>query len=257
MTATNTTNTTNTTNEATEDELRVDLAAAFRMAVRENLHEGIANHFSAMLPGGKHFLINPFGLHFDEVTASSLIVCDLQGDVVRGTGEPSAAAKGIHVPIHRELPRAKAVFHTHQPWSTALTMVREGKLEMALQASVRFFGRVAYDRKYDGVALDQKVGSRVARSVGDAEVLFMGNHGVLAVAPTIAQAWDDLYFLERCSQTQVLAMSTGKPLAVLDRETIESTHVQTVYERVELDYIGKHFAAGKRLLDRAGSDYRS
>lgn len=240
-----------------EDRLRADLAAAFRMAARENLHEGIANHFSAMLPDGGHFLINPFGLHFDEVTASSLIVCDLHGEVVRGNGEPSAAARNIHAPIHRELPRAKAVFHTHQPWSTALTMVGEGTLEMALQSSVRFYGRIAYDRGYDGVALDPRVGTRVARTVGDAEVLFMGNHGVLTVAPSIAQAWDDLYFLERCSQTQVLAMSTGRPLAVLDHDTIESAHAQTVFERIELDYIGKHFAAQKRLLDRSGSDYRA
>lgn len=239
----------------TEAQLRIDLAAAFRMAVRENLHEGIANHFSSMLPDGEHFLVNPFGLHFDEVTASSLLVCDLHGNVVRGDGAPSAAAKNIHAPIHRELPRAKAVFHTHQPWSTALTMTQGGELAWALQGTIRFYGRVAYDRNYDGVALDDRVGTRVARTVGDAEVLFMGNHGVLTVAPTIAQAWDDLYFLERVSQTQVLAMSTGRPLAPLDQATIESTNAQTVYERIELDYIGKHFAAQKRLLDRAGSDY--
>jgi ribulose-5-phosphate 4-epimerase/fuculose-1-phosphate aldolase len=244
-----------TTDSANEEQLRIDLAAAFRMAVHEDLHESISNHFSAMLPDGKHFLINPYGLHFDEITASSLVVCDLDGNVVRGNGAPSAAGKSIHAPIHRELPRAKVVFHTHQPWSTALTMIGEGKIEWALQAAVRFYGRVAYDRSYDGVALDDRVGTRVARTVGDAEVLLMGNHGVLTVGPTIAQAWDDLYFLERVCKTQILAMSTGQPLAILDHEMIQSTNVQTIYERIELDYIGQHFAAQKRRLNRAGSDY--
>ncbi len=241
---------------ASESELRQHLAAAFRMAVAENLHEGIANHFSVMLPDGQHFLVNPFGLHFDEITASSLVVCDLDGNVVRGEGAPAASARHIHAPMHRHLPQAKVIFHTHQPWATALTMVEDGRLEWALQTSIRFFGRVAYDTRYDGVALSDDVGERLATTIGDAEILFMGNHGVMTIAPTIAQAWDDLYFLERSAQTQVLAQSTGQPLRQLDDALIASTNKQSTFERIDLDYIGKHFAARLRLLDRAGSNYR-
>lgn len=241
----------------TEEELREDLAAAFRLAARENLHEGIANHFSAMLPDGKHFLLNPFGLAFEEVTASSLIVLDLAGEVVRGEGVPSAAARNIHAPLHRHLPHARAIFHTHQPYATALSMLEDGRLQFALQATCRFSGRLAYDSDYSGVALDEDTAMRVVNTVGTAEVLILGNHGVVTIAPTIAQAWDDLYFLERTAMTQVHAMSTGIPLRILADDVVEKSSNQAAYERFVLGYIPRHFASGRRLLDRAGDDYRS
>ena len=241
----------------TEWNLRVDLAAAFHLAVANNLHEAIANHFSAVFPDGQHFLVNPFGLHFSEITASNLIVCDFDGKVVRGVGEPSASAHHIHAPIHRLVPRARVLLHTHQPYATALTMVAGGRLEWALHTTCRFYGRVAYDNDYDGVALSDTVGERMAKILGDADVLFLGNHGVITAAPTVDQAFDDLYFVERAAQTQILAMSTGQPLARLSSELIEQVAAQTRYERFELGYIERHFAAQKRLLDASGGLYRS
>ena len=246
------------TASASEQEwaLRLDLAAAFHLAVANQLHEGIANHFSATLPGGRHFLVNPFGLHFSEITASNLIVCDFDGRVVRGDGAPSASAHHIHAPLHRLVPRARVLLHTHQPYATALTMTAGGRLEWALHTSCRFYGRVAYDGDYDGVALADAVGERMARVLGEAEVLFLGNHGVITAAPSVAQAFDDLYFLERAAQTQILAMSTGHPLALLDDELVRQVAEQTRHERFELGYIERHFAAQKRLLDAAGGYYR-
>lgn len=242
-------------NEA-EKELRIDLAASFHMAVANDLHEGIANHFSAVLPNGEYFLVNPFGLHFSEITASNLIVCDFNGKVVRGDGEPSPSAKHIHAPIHRLIPRARVIMHTHQPYATALTMVDDGRLEWALQTSCRFYGRVAYDTDYDGIALSESVGERMAAMLGEADLMFMGNHGVITAATTVAQAFDDLYFVERAAQTQIHAMSTGKPLTQLDQKMVEQVAAQTHYERFELGYIERHFAAQKRLLDTAGGLYR-
>jgi len=240
----------------TEWNLRVDLAAAFHLAVANNLHESIANHFSAVLPDGQHFLVNPFGLHFSEITASNLIVCDFNGKVVQGDGEPSASAHHIHAPIHRLVPRARVLLHTHQPYATALTMIAGGRLEWALHTTCRFYGRVAYDTDYDGVALSDSVGERIAKILGDADVLFLGNHGIMTAAPTVAQAFDDLYFAERAAQTQILAMSTGRPLSLLAPELIKQVAAQTHYERFELGYIERHFAAQKRLLDTAGGFYR-
>ncbi|MEN8261558.1 MAG: aldolase [Pseudomonadota bacterium] len=239
-----------------ERNLRLDLAAAFHMTVANDLHEGIANHFSAMLPGGEHFLVNPFGLHFSEITASNLIACDFEGNVVRGDGEPSASAHHIHAPIHRRIPRAAVLLHTHQPYATALSMLADGRLEWALHTSCRFYGRVVYDTDYDGVALSDSVGERMAAILGDADILFLGNHGVITAAPTVAQAFDDLYFLERAAQTQILAMSTGQPVRTLARELIEQVAAQSHHERFELGYIERHFAAQKRLLDAAGGAYR-
>lgn len=239
-----------------ERELRVDLAAAFHLAVAYQLHEGIANHFSALLPDGKHFLVNPFGLHFSEITASNLIVCDLDGRVVSGEGEPSASAHHIHAPLHRLVPRARVLLHTHQPYATALTMLAGGRLEWALHTTCRFYGRVAYDTDYDGVALADSVGERMAGVLGEADVLFLGNHGIITGAPTVAQAFDDLYFVERAAQTQILAMSSGRPLALLDDGFAQQVAAQFHHERFELGYIECHFAAQKRLLDAAGGYYR-
>lgn len=239
-----------------EGTLRVDLAAAFHLAAAYDLHEAIANHFSAVLPDGQHFLVNPFGLHFTEITASNLIVCDFDGRVIRGDGKPAASAHHIHAPIHRLAPCARVLMHTHQPHATALTMIEGGRLEWSLHTTCRFYGRVAYDTDYDGVALSDSVGERMAGILGDAEILFLGNHGVMTAAPTVAQAFDDLYFLERAAQTQLLAMSTGRPLAQLAPELIKQVAAQTHHERFELDYIERHFAAQKRLLDAAGGAYK-
>lgn len=239
----------------TEWALRLDLAASFHMAVANDLHESIANHFSAVLPDEELFLVNPFGLHFSEITASNLIVCDFNGRVVRGKGEPAISAHHIHAPIHRLVPRARVLMHTHQPYATALSMLANGRLEWALHTACRFYGRVAYDTDYDGVALSDSVGERMVKILGDAEVLFLGNHGIMTATPTVAQAFDDLYFIERVAKTQILAMSTGQPLAKLEKNLIEQVAQQTRYERFDLDYIGRHFAAQKRLLDAAGSIY--
>lgn len=239
-----------------EETLRIDLAAAFHLAVRYNLHESIANHFSAVLPDGKHFLVNPFGLHFSEITASNLIVCDFDGRVVKGEGEPAASAHHIHAPIHRLVRRARVLMHTHQPYATALTMIAGGRLEWSLHTSCRFYGRVAYDTDYDGVALSDEVGERMASIIGDAELLFLGNHGVMTAAPTVAQAFDDLYFVERAAQTQLIAMSSGRALTPLAPELIEQVAAQTRYERFDLGYVERHFAAQKRLLDSSGVLYR-
>lgn len=234
----------------TEEELRIDLAAAFRLAVEHDLHEGIANHFSALLADDHHFLINAYGLHFSEVTASNLLVCDMDGAVIKGHGEPAASAKHIHAPIHRLVPQARVLLHTHQPYATALTMVKGGRLEMAVQSAARFYNRDVYDTEYDGVALSDSVGERMAKMIGDHEVIFLGNHGVMTVGPTVSRAFDDLYYLERVAKTQTIAQSTGLPLATMDTDLIASTAEQSRYERIDLGYAENHFAALKRLLDR-------
>jgi ribulose-5-phosphate 4-epimerase/fuculose-1-phosphate aldolase len=118
---------------------RVDLAACFRMAARIGLQEGICNHFSAMVPGRDDlFLVNPYGLAFEEITASSLLVCDFNGNVVAGEGRPEATAFYIHARLHMHLPRAKAAFHTHMPYATALSMIEGEPLAYAGQTSLKF-----------------------------------------------------------------------------------------------------------------------
>jgi len=192
---------------------RNELAACFQLAALHGLEEGICNHFSAMLPGHDDlFLVNPYGYAFSEVIAQNLLVCDFAGNVVAGEGEPEATAFYIHARLHKQLPRVKVAFHTHMPHATALCLLQGPPLLWLGQTALKFYGRTAVDEDYHGLALDASEGDRIASVMGDADILFLKNHGVIVAAPTIAEAWDDLYYLERAAQVQLLAMATQREL---------------------------------------------
>lgn len=192
---------------------RIDLAACFRMAARLGMGEGICNHFSFVVPGHDDlFLVNPYGLAFAEVTASSLLICDFHGRVVAGEGTPEATAFFIHAQLHRLHPRAKAAFHTHMPNATALCLLEGDPLVWAGQTALKFYERMAVDEHYNGLALNHAEGERIAGAVGEADVLMLKNHGPLVLGASIAEAWDDLYYLERAAEVQLKAMASGRPL---------------------------------------------
>src|SRR5438105_13639403 len=179
---------------ALEQAARVDLAAAFRLAVRLDLHEGVCNHFSVMLPGGR-FLLNAYGLHWSEVTASNLLALDAEGRVLAGDGEYEKTAFCIHSRIHVANPHAACVLHTHMPYATALTLLEEGRLEMVEQNALRFHDDIAYDDTYNGLVVDNAEGDRLARVLGSKRVMFLANHGVIVVGAAVAEAFDSLYSL--------------------------------------------------------------
>ena len=228
---------------------RVDLAACFRMAARHGLEEGICNHFSALVPGRDDlFLVNPYGLAFAEVTASSLLVCDFDGRVVDGDGRPEATAFFIHARLHKRLPRARAAFHTHMPNATALSMVEGQPLAWAGQTALKFYGRTAVDEAYNGLALDEAEGDRIAETLGDADVVFLRNHGVMVTGPTIAEAWDDLYYLERAAEVQVKALSTGRPLRAVNPDLARRVAAQM--REGDPESARLHLESVKRVLMR-------
>jgi ribulose-5-phosphate 4-epimerase/fuculose-1-phosphate aldolase len=228
---------------------RIDLAASLRMAARLGLSEGICNHFSALVPGHPElFLVNPYGLSFEEITASSLLICDFDGNVVKGDGKPEATAFYIHARLHLQKPGAAAAFHTHMPNATALAMIEGEPLAWAGQTALKFYGRVAVDEHYNGLALDNQEGDRIAASMGQADIVFLKNHGVMVTAPSIAQAWDDVYYLERAAEVQLKAMSTGRPLKVIDPEILVRTARQMSEEDAESARL--HLESVKRILAR-------
>lgn len=228
---------------------RIDLAASLRMAARLGLSEGICNHFSALVPGHPElFLVNPYGLSFEEITASSLLICDFDGNVVMGDGKPEATAFYIHARLHLQKPGAAAAFHTHMPNATALAMIEGEPLAWAGQTALKFYGRVAVDEHYNGLALDNQEGDRIAASMGQADIVFLKNHGVMVTAPSIAQAWDDVYYLERAAEVQLKAMSTGRPLKVIDPEILVRTARQMSEEDAESARL--HLESVKRILTR-------
>ncbi len=230
------------------DQARIDLAAALRWAARLGLHEAVCNHFSMVVPGTTdRFFINPQGLHWSEVTAGDIVMSDVAGNVIEGKHPIEPTAFFIHGRIHMGKPGAKVVLHTHMPYATALTAIQSGRLEMCSQNALRFYNRIAYDDAYNGLALDNDEGDRLCKVMGDADIAFLGNHGIIVSSATMAMAFDELYFIERAAQVQVLAMSTGQPLSIVPTQTVAKTARQISGESQQADY---HFAALKRILDR-------
>ena len=228
---------------------RIDLAACFREAARLGFEEGICNHFSALVPGRDDlFLVNPYGLAFREITASSLLVCDFDGNVLEGEGKPEATAFFIHARLHKMLPRARAAFHTHMPNATALSMVEGEPLVWAGQTALKFYGRTAVDDAYNGLALDAAEGDRIAAATGDADIVFLRNHGVMVLGATIAEAWDDLYYLERAAEVQVKAMSTRRSLKPVTPEIAGRVAAQMRAGDAESGRL--HLESIKRVLTR-------
>jgi ribulose-5-phosphate 4-epimerase/fuculose-1-phosphate aldolase len=241
------------TNRAEIIQSRIDLAAAFRCAARLGMHEGVCNHFSVMLPDNR-FLINPKGTHFERMTASGLILIDEHGNTLEGTGRPPMTGYAIHTRIHLMHPSAAVVLHLHAPYSTAITAIRGGRLEMVHQNSARFFGEIAYDDHFNGIAVEPDEGDRMARAMASKRILFLANHGVIVVGKSVAEAFDDFYYLERACQVQLLAMQSGRPLNVMSEELARLTHEQFGLAAINADL---HFSAMKEILDRECPDYAS
>lgn len=236
-----------------ENRARRDLACALRSASRMGLGEGICNHFSLELPDRPgHFLINPQGLHWSEVTPDDLVTVDAQGAKVAGRHDVEPTAFFIHGAAHRSKPQAKCVLHTHMPFATALTVVEGGRLEPASQVALKFYGRTAYDETYNGLALDAAEGERIVAGLKQADVLFLANHGILVTGPTMAVAFDDLYYLERACQLQVLGLGTGKALRLVPEAIARVTAAQMTDDT----QARLHFSALQRLLDRDEPGWR-
>ncbi|MFM9844279.1 MAG: aldolase [Dongiaceae bacterium] len=237
---------------------RIDLAAAIRLAVRFGLNEGICNHFSIMIPGhdqgDRRFLVNPYGLHWREIRASDLVLVNERGEKLEGHGDVEASAFWIHSRIHIAHPAGACVLHSHMPYATALTWLEDMTLEMAGQNAIFFHDRIAYDPAYGGLVKGAEEGDRIARAMGEKRVLFMANHGVTVVGPSVAEAFNDLYYLERACQGQILAMSTGRRLRVVSPEVVAGTRRQMA---ADVYQVGLHFAALKRRLDVEEPDYRN
>lgn len=235
---------------------KVDLAACFRFAARLGMEEGICNHFSCVVPGYDDlFIVNPYGFAFSELTASHLLICDFEGNVISGEGTPEATAFFIHARMHLKVPRARAAFHTHMPYATALSMTEGDPLVFAGQTALKFYGRTKVDEHYNGLALDNAEGDRIASATGDADIIFMRNHGVMVLGRTIAEAWDDLYYLERACEVQCLALSTGRKLLPVVPEIAEAAARQMRAGDAESGRL--HLESIKRTLDREEPAYRT
>ena len=215
-------------------QLRADLALALRAAAHHGLAEGVCNHFSVELPDGSgRFPLTPRELMGAAAPDDDVVVLDEPRPRWAGRHEVEPTAMFIHAAIHR-LCRKACVLHTHMPYATALTLTTDRALDTTLsQNAMRFHGRTAIDARYNGLALDAREGERIAAAMGDADVGFLSNHGVVVCGARIDHAYDDLYYLERACQAQVLAQSTGRPLAPVAADLAARVCAQTLGERLQ------------------------
>jgi len=215
-------------------QLREDLALALRAAALHGFAEGVCNHFSIELPDHSgRFLLNPRGLLWSEVGAEDIVMVDASGKMLAGRHAVEPTAMFIHGAIHR-LGAKACVLHTHMPYATALTLTADRCLDTTLsQNAMRFHGRIAVDDRYNGLALDASEGERIAAAMAGADVVFLGNHGVVVCGERMAHAYDDLYYLERACMAQVLAQSTGRPLVPVDTSIAARVRDQTLSDRLQ------------------------
>lgn len=238
--------------------LRTDLAAAFRWAARLNLHESIANHFSvAANDTGSRFLLNPVGSHFARMRASDLLLLDVHDPAtLQGDNAPDPTAWTLHAALHQALPQARCILHTHMHNATVLSCLKDFEFLMLDQNACRFHQRIAYDRDYAGMALQAQEGERVAALLGKGKsVLFMGNHGVIVVGPTVAQAFDELYYLEKACALQVSALATGRALALIPDAVARLACSQ--WNDYPTRFSELHFTALKNILNLEEPDYQA
>jgi ribulose-5-phosphate 4-epimerase/fuculose-1-phosphate aldolase len=239
---------------ADEWQLRVDLAAAFRLAARCNWHEAVANHFSLAVSGdGAKFLMNPKWRHFSRIRANDLLILDANDQATMSRPDaPDPSAWCIHGTIHAKVPQARCLLHVHPAYGTAVAALADPEIKPIDQNTARFFNRIVYDDHFGGIADTAEEGERLAGLLGERRIMMMGNHGVLVAADSVAQAFDDLYYLERACQTLILAYSTGKPLNIMSDNLAE--HTARGWEA----YAGSavvHFEEMKRILDDEDPGY--
>jgi len=241
-----------------ERALRIELAACYRIFAMLGWTELIYNHITVRIPGPeRHFLINPFGLHYTEVTASNLVKIDLQGQVIGESRWPANPAGFVlHSAIHQGIAGAHCVMHTHTTAGCAVAGFAGG-LSMDNFYSAQLHGRVAY-HDFEGITVHADEGPRVVRSIGDAHAVILRNHGLLSWGASIPEAFAYLWTLQRACEIQVAGAALGATIPIA-----ESVRQRASADALQFDprYGGGRdvFDALVRLLDNAavGADYRA
>ncbi len=235
---------------------RVDLACAFRWTVKLNMHEAVANHFSlAVNDDGTQFLMNPNQMHFARIKASDLLLLDANDPTTMERPDaPDPTAWGLHGAVHRACPHARCILHVHSVHATVLASLADSTLPPIDQNSAMFFNRVVVDDQYGGLAFEEE-GARCAELFTDpkVKVMVMGNHGIMVIGDTVADAFNRMFYFERAAETYIKALWTGRPLRVLSDEIAEKTASEIETYPAQAN---RHFEELKLLLDAEQPEYR-
>jgi ribulose-5-phosphate 4-epimerase/fuculose-1-phosphate aldolase len=238
--------------------VRVDLAAAYRLVALYGWDDLIFTHLSARVPGPEHhFLINPYDMMFEEITASSLVKIDVEGQPVINTPHPvNPAGFTIHSALHMNCEDAHAVMHLHTPAGQAVSAMADGLMEHT-QTGMIARHDIAY-HEYEGIATDLEERERLVEDMGDKHVMILRNHGTLAIGKTVGECFLRLYFLERACDAQVKMLSAGRDgLHNPPQGTPEKVKAQTPAAGIGMIANGLAWPALLRKLDRIDPGFRN
>jgi ribulose-5-phosphate 4-epimerase/fuculose-1-phosphate aldolase len=240
-----------------ERQVRIELAAAYRLAQHYGWDEIIYNHISARVPGTEdHFLINPYGLAFEEVTASNLVKIDLAGNIIGDSEYPiNGAGFTIHSAIHAARHDAHCVLHLHTEAGTAVSMLEEGLLPLS-QTAMLFHDRIAF-HDYEGIALDLDERRRLIDDLGDKSVMILRNHGTLVTGRSIGEAFVQMYLLEKACRSQLQAMACNVKIHFAGAGVADKTGRMFTGGMVRYGGADTAWAAMMRRLDRIDPSYRA
>lgn len=232
---------------------REDLAAAFQWTAHLNFHEGVANHFSLALEDGQNFLINPNQKHFSLIKSSDLLLLNVNDDPLKLANAPDPTAWGLHSSLHRYVKHAKCVMHIHSVYSTVLASLKDSYLKPIDQNTAMFYNRMVVDEDFGGLAFEDE-GKRCSKyfSNPDIKIMVMGNHGLLIIGESIADAFNRMYYFERAAETYIKALQTGQPLRILPSHIAEKT-AQELEDYPDQSI--SHFNEIKKILKKKGSDF--
>ena len=240
----------------TEWQARVDLAACYRLADRFGFSDIVWNHITAKVPETEEFLINRFGLRYDEVTASNLVSLDLAGNVIdpgSSESEEDINVTGfiIHSAIHAARPDVHCIMHSHSPAGLAVSVLKMGLVPM-IQDAMPLYDRVAY-HDYEGLSTDAAERDRLAATLGDRNTMIMRNHGLLTCGESVGEAFMLMYYLERACRVQMDVLASGQEFNVPSAEMCE----QAARQYRQFPYGKYEWPALLRLVEKHSPDYRS
>ncbi len=241
---------------AAEWNMRMDLAACYRVADLFGFSDIVWNHITAKIPGSENFLISRLGLRYDEVTASNLVTLDLDGNIVdpgSDSSEKDVNVTGfiIHSAIHAARPDVHCVMHSHSSAGLAVSVLKDGLVPMT-QDAMPFHGSVAY-HDWKGLSVDTAERERLAAALGDKKVMIMRNHGLLTCGETVGEAFMLMYYLDRACRVQMQVMASGQEFELPRAEVCE----QAAKQYLDFPHGKYEWPALVRLVEKHAPDYSS
>tara|TARA_B100001057_G_scaffold487430_1_gene570152 strand:- start:346 stop:1011 length:666 start_codon:yes stop_codon:yes gene_type:complete len=221
------------------------------------MNEGVANHFSACVPGSSNdFYVNKAGIHFSQIKASDLILVTKKNiEELRNKPEiVDSTAINIHGTIHKKVPHAKCIFHVHSKYSTALSALKNATLPPIDQNTMRFFNRVSIYNEFGGMGFEDE-STKMANALGNKQHMLLANHGVITTGETVSEGFDALYYFEKSAETYLTALSTNQKLNIVSDEIAEKTAQE--WANYPSDMARAHLDQIRLILDKEEPDYKN